>query len=174
MIDVDSFVGEVCGRLKWGAGYGYTRLLGYHPILTTRADTREALHIRRSSATSPRSTSSSSATPTISTGTPSATRSPTTSATETATTATSASPPPKPDTGSPHDHYASNPTSRATSRAPRIARGVIPGPRILTSLRPVNERTGTPAQIREFVDKVIADGADLIKVFATNGIQEGI
>ena len=46
MIDVDSFVGEVCGRLKQGAAYGYTRLLGYHPILATRADTRETLHIR--------------------------------------------------------------------------------------------------------------------------------
>jgi hypothetical protein len=46
VIDVDSFVGEVCGRLKQGAAYGYTRVLGYHPILATRADTREALHIR--------------------------------------------------------------------------------------------------------------------------------
>jgi hypothetical protein len=46
VIDVDSFVGEVCGALKQGAGYGYTKLFGYHPILATRADTREALHIR--------------------------------------------------------------------------------------------------------------------------------
>jgi hypothetical protein len=46
VIDVDSFVGEVCGRLKQGAAYGYTRLLGYHPILATRADSRETLHIR--------------------------------------------------------------------------------------------------------------------------------
>jgi hypothetical protein len=46
VIDVDSFVGEVCGRLKQGASYGYTKLLGYHPILATRADTREVLHIR--------------------------------------------------------------------------------------------------------------------------------
>jgi hypothetical protein len=46
VIDVDSFVGEVCGRLKQGAAYGYTKLFGYHPILATRADTREALHIR--------------------------------------------------------------------------------------------------------------------------------
>src|SRR5213596_629908 len=46
VIDVDSFVGEVCGRLKQRAAYGYTRLLGYHPILPTRADTRETLHIR--------------------------------------------------------------------------------------------------------------------------------
>lgn len=46
VIDVDSFVGEVCGRLKQGAAHGYTHLLGYHPILATRADTREVLHIR--------------------------------------------------------------------------------------------------------------------------------
>src|SRR3954469_3688455 len=46
VIDVDSFVGEVCGYQKQGAGYGYTRVFGYHPILATRADTREALHIR--------------------------------------------------------------------------------------------------------------------------------
>jgi Transposase DDE domain group 1 len=46
VIDVDSFVGEVCGYAKQGAAYGYTRVRGYHPILATRADTREALHIR--------------------------------------------------------------------------------------------------------------------------------
>jgi len=46
IVDVDSFVGEVCGYQKQGAGYGYTRVFGYHPILATRADTREALHIR--------------------------------------------------------------------------------------------------------------------------------
>jgi hypothetical protein len=46
VIDVDSFIGEVCGRLKQGAAYGYTKLFGYHPILATRADTREVLHIR--------------------------------------------------------------------------------------------------------------------------------
>jgi len=46
VIDVDSFVGEVCGRLKQGAAYGYTHLLGYHPILATRSDTREVLQIR--------------------------------------------------------------------------------------------------------------------------------
>jgi hypothetical protein len=46
IVDVDSFVGEVCGYLKQGAAYGYTKLFGYHPILATRADTREALHIR--------------------------------------------------------------------------------------------------------------------------------
>src|ERR1700721_286849 len=46
VIDVDSFVGEVYGRLKQGASYGYTKVLGLHPLLATRADTRETLHIR--------------------------------------------------------------------------------------------------------------------------------
>ncbi len=42
VIDVDSFVGEVHGDQKQGAGYGYTRQLGYHPILATRSDTGES------------------------------------------------------------------------------------------------------------------------------------
>jgi hypothetical protein len=46
VVDVDSFVGEVCGRLKQGAAFGYTKLLGYHPLLATRADTGEVLHVR--------------------------------------------------------------------------------------------------------------------------------
>jgi hypothetical protein len=46
VIDVDSFVGEVHGHAKQGAGYGYTHKLGYHPLLATRADTSEALHVR--------------------------------------------------------------------------------------------------------------------------------
>jgi len=46
VIDVDSFVGEVCGDHKQGAAYGYTRQLGYHPIAAVRADTGEVLHIR--------------------------------------------------------------------------------------------------------------------------------
>jgi hypothetical protein len=44
--DVDSFVGEVHGYKKQGAAYGYTRKLGYHPLLATRADSGEVLHIR--------------------------------------------------------------------------------------------------------------------------------
>lgn len=45
-VDVDSFVGEVPGRSKQGAAFGYTRVRGYHPLLATRADTGEVLHIR--------------------------------------------------------------------------------------------------------------------------------
>jgi hypothetical protein len=46
VIDIDSFVGEVHGHAKQGAGYGYTGKLGYHPILATRADSSEVLHVR--------------------------------------------------------------------------------------------------------------------------------
>jgi hypothetical protein len=46
VIDIDSFIGEVCGYQKQGASYGYTKNLGYHPILAVRAGTGEVLHIR--------------------------------------------------------------------------------------------------------------------------------
>jgi Transposase DDE domain group 1 len=46
VIDLDSFIGEVHGDQKQGASYGYTRQLGYHPIVAVRADTGEVLHIR--------------------------------------------------------------------------------------------------------------------------------
>ena len=46
VVDVDSFVGEVYGYDKQGAGYGYTHKRGYHPIIATRAATGEVLHIR--------------------------------------------------------------------------------------------------------------------------------
>jgi hypothetical protein len=46
-IDLDSTVCEVHGHHKGGAAYGYTRLLGDHPLLATRADTGEVLHARQ-------------------------------------------------------------------------------------------------------------------------------
>ena len=45
-VDLDSTICEVHGYQKQGAAYGYTRQLGYHPILATRADTGEVLHAR--------------------------------------------------------------------------------------------------------------------------------
>ena len=45
-IDLDSTICEVHGHHKQGAAYGYTRQLGYHPVLATRADTGEVLHAR--------------------------------------------------------------------------------------------------------------------------------
>src|SRR6266571_3543153 len=45
-VDLDSFVGEGRGYDKQGAAYGYTRELGYHPLLATRAGSDEVLHVR--------------------------------------------------------------------------------------------------------------------------------
>lgn len=46
VIDLDSTICEVEGKQKQGAAYGYTKVLGYHPILASRADTGEVLHAR--------------------------------------------------------------------------------------------------------------------------------
>jgi imidazolonepropionase-like amidohydrolase len=54
-----------------------------------------------------------------------------------------------------------------------IARGVLPGPRILTSIRQFNERSGTPAEIREKVRQLKQEGADVIKIFASASIRDG-
>jgi len=45
-MDLDSTICEVHGEHKDGAAYGYTRVLGYHPLIATRADTGEVLHAR--------------------------------------------------------------------------------------------------------------------------------
>jgi hypothetical protein len=45
-IDIDSTIQQVYGKQKQGAGYGYSSVLGQHPLVTTRADTGEVLHIR--------------------------------------------------------------------------------------------------------------------------------
>jgi hypothetical protein len=45
-IDVDSTICQVHGKAKQGAAYGYTKTLGYHPVLATRADTGEVVHAR--------------------------------------------------------------------------------------------------------------------------------
>lgn len=54
-----------------------------------------------------------------------------------------------------------------------IARGTLPGPRLLTSIAPVDEKTGAPDQIRQFVRNVVANGADVVKIFASKSIREG-
>jgi hypothetical protein len=46
VVDVDSFIGEVHGYQKQGASFGYTKKRGYHPLMASRADTGEVLHIR--------------------------------------------------------------------------------------------------------------------------------
>lgn len=56
-----------------------------------------------------------------------------------------------------------------------IARGQLPGPRIITSLEPLTgqgEKTGTPDEIRAWVRKQKEAGADLIKIFASGGMRQ--
>jgi len=57
-----------------------------------------------------------------------------------------------------------------------IAKGLIPGPRILTAVQPLvgrGEQTGTPDEIRAYVRKQKEAGADLIKIFASQSIRLG-
>ncbi len=54
-----------------------------------------------------------------------------------------------------------------------LARGVIPGPRLLTSLGQVSNPKMTPDEIRADIRKKKADGADLIKIFASASIRDG-
>lgn len=55
-----------------------------------------------------------------------------------------------------------------------IAKGMLPGPRILTSAEPLlgrGEQSGTPDEIRAYVRKQKEAGADLIKIFAASSIR---
>jgi len=55
-----------------------------------------------------------------------------------------------------------------------IAKGTLPGPRILTAVEPLfgrGDQTGTPDEIRAFVRKQKEAGADLIKIFAANSAR---
>jgi imidazolonepropionase-like amidohydrolase len=55
----------------------------------------------------------------------------------------------------------------------RINRGVLPGPRVLTSLRQIQNRSGEPDQLRALVRQTKQEGADVIKLFATSGLGAG-
>jgi imidazolonepropionase-like amidohydrolase len=65
--------------------------------------------------------------------------------------------------GSPDDAYLRD----------AINRGIIPGPRLLTSLQPLTEKSGTPDQLRALVDERKQQGANFIKLFASKSIREG-
>jgi imidazolonepropionase-like amidohydrolase len=54
-----------------------------------------------------------------------------------------------------------------------IARGAIPGPRLLTALNPIDDAKLTPEEIRAAVRKLKADGADVVKIFASRSIRQG-
>ena len=59
----------------------------------------------------------------------------------------------------------------------RINEGLLPGPRFYTSLIQVQAKVGdhvqTPDELRALVRKTKADGADVIKLFATSGLGAG-
>ena len=46
VLDLDSTICEVHGKHKQGAAYGYTKVLGYHPLLATVAGSGEIVHAR--------------------------------------------------------------------------------------------------------------------------------
>jgi imidazolonepropionase-like amidohydrolase len=57
-----------------------------------------------------------------------------------------------------------------------IAKGLLPGPRVLTAVEPLigkGEQTGSPEEIRAFVRKQKGAGADVIKIFASQSIRQG-
>jgi imidazolonepropionase-like amidohydrolase len=57
-----------------------------------------------------------------------------------------------------------------------IAKGLLPGPRLLTAAEPLvgrGEQTGTLEEIRAFIMKQKEAGADLIKIFASQSIRQG-
>ena len=54
-----------------------------------------------------------------------------------------------------------------------VSRGQIPGPRILTSITQINNRSLTPDSLRGVVRALAAQGADLIKLFASAGLGAG-
>ena len=54
-----------------------------------------------------------------------------------------------------------------------INRGVLPGPRILSSLGQISNQKWTTDQIREQIRKLKGEGADLVKIFASASIRDG-
>jgi imidazolonepropionase-like amidohydrolase len=54
-----------------------------------------------------------------------------------------------------------------------IARGVLPGPRILTAIDPITDSKLTPDQMRTAVQKLASIGADVVKIFASQSIRNG-
>jgi imidazolonepropionase-like amidohydrolase len=54
-----------------------------------------------------------------------------------------------------------------------IARGRLPGPRLLTSLGSLSEQAGTPDELRQKIRDFKSRGADVIKLFASKSIRDG-
>jgi len=54
-----------------------------------------------------------------------------------------------------------------------IERGGVPGPRVLTSLGPIQSARLSPDSMRAIVRRRKAEGADVIKIFASGSIRDG-
>jgi imidazolonepropionase-like amidohydrolase len=54
-----------------------------------------------------------------------------------------------------------------------IARGLLPGPRLLSSLGQISNAKLTPDEIRAEVRRLKGEGADLVKIFASASIRDG-
>jgi imidazolonepropionase-like amidohydrolase len=54
-----------------------------------------------------------------------------------------------------------------------IERGGVPGPRVLTSLSPIQSARLSPDSMRAIVRRRKAEGADVIKIFASGSIRDG-
>ena len=54
-----------------------------------------------------------------------------------------------------------------------IARGELPGPRVLTSIRPVTAATGDVEAIRQFVQALATDDADVVTIVASASVRGG-
>src|SRR4030095_13071795 len=57
-----------------------------------------------------------------------------------------------------------------------IAKGLLPGPRVLSTVESLvgrGDKSGTPEEIRAYVRKQKEAGADLIKIYASAGMLEG-
>jgi imidazolonepropionase-like amidohydrolase len=66
--------------------------------------------------------------------------------------------------------------SQAVALRDVIAKGLLPGPRILTIVQDLpgrGEQSGTPDEIRAYVRKQKEAGADLIKIYASGGMLSG-
>jgi imidazolonepropionase-like amidohydrolase len=54
-----------------------------------------------------------------------------------------------------------------------INAGALSGPRVLTSIHQIHDNSGDPARLRELVRQWKAEGADVIKIFASASIRDG-
>jgi imidazolonepropionase-like amidohydrolase len=52
-------------------------------------------------------------------------------------------------------------------------RNALPLPRVLTAVNPIFDSKLTPDQIREKVQKIAAEGGDVVKIFASKSIRDG-